>query len=324
MRSWFFQKDASGGTLELCDVPIPEPGHGELLVEVKAAALNRGEFTISTKDTAPQTAKPCGIECAGKVVSIGVNVPQKLIATSVMGRARMAFSEYAIMRADQVMAVPLGMDWDAASTTAITYQTAYDIIRVNGHLKPGEWLLITGISSGVGVAAMQIGKLFGARVIGTSRSADKLEKLKKYGLDIGVLQNEEMKEQIRKQTDGKGVDLVVNTVGGSLFADCIELLGYQGRMGTVGYVDGITRVELDISQQHAKRLSLFGVSNKMRSAEENALMVHDFIKDIWPAYAEGRLQPMIDRTYSYTQLPEALAYMRSNEQVGKVVLRMEE
>jgi NADPH:quinone reductase-like Zn-dependent oxidoreductase len=172
---------------------------------------------------------------------------------------------------------------------------------------------------------MQTAKMLGARVIGTSGSADKLERLKAAGLDAGICtRSADFCAAVLQATDGKGANLVVNTVGGSVFAECVRSLAFQGRLATVGYVDGVLKGEMDIEALHAKRLTLFGVSNKLRSAEQRAQSVRGFVADILPAIADGRIQPIIDRVFAFDELPAAKARMESNAHLGKIVVRMQE
>jgi len=197
------------------------------------------------------------------------------------------------------------------------------MLVAQGNLKANEWLLVTGISSGVGVAALQAAKAIGARVIGTSGSAQKLQKLKSLGLDLGIhTRTGNFKNAVMEATGGKGADLVVNNVGGTVFAECIRALAYQGRLATVGYLDRTMQAELDLDALHAKRLRLFGVSNKHRTAAQRAETVRGFIADFLPHFAAGRIQPLIDKVYPFDRLPEAQAYMESDAHMGKVAIRM--
>jgi NADPH:quinone reductase-like Zn-dependent oxidoreductase len=192
-----------------------------------------------------------------------------------------------------------------------------------GNLKSGETLLITGVSSGVGVAALLAGKALGAKVIGTSGSPDKLAKLKPLGLDLAIqTRKADFAKQLLDFTGGRGVDLVVNNVGGSVFAECVKSLGYEGRLATVGYLDGVMKAEMDIEALHSKRLKLFGVSNKMRNSAQRAVTVNGFKKDFLPLFASGKLKPLIDRVYDFGELPDAIARMKADAHVGKIVVRI--
>jgi NADPH:quinone reductase-like Zn-dependent oxidoreductase len=227
------------------------------------------------------------------------------------------------MDAREAIAIPKGLSWEEAASIPLVFCVVHDMLIAHGKLKAGEWLLVTGISAGVGVAALQTGKALGARVIGTSGSQEKLDKLKAMGLDVGIRTRAgDFSDAVMKATGGKGADLVVNNVGGSVFADTIRALAYEGRHATVGYVDGVLKSEIDLEALHTKRLTLFGVSNRLRSAEQRAVTVRGFAADILPLIDEGKIKPLVDRVFPFDELPAAKAYMESNAQVGKIAVRI--
>ena len=321
MKSWFIASGKDSTTLDLREVPVPEPKAGEIIARVKAAGLNRGEF-IAGHGLSGGAANSAGIEAAGEVVKVGEGVREFKPGDRVMGRAFHAYSEFAMFRIGDAMPAPAKLSWEEAAGASIAYLTAYDMLWPGGQLKAGEWLLVAGASAGVGVASVQLGKLVGAKVIGTSGSAEKLKKLAALGMDLGLQnRNGGFEKAIMEATGGKGVDLVVNNVGGTVFAECIRVMAYRGRLATVGYVDGVVKAELDILALHSKRLHLFGVSNKMRSAAEVAEGVRGFTRDVLPAIAGGHLRPVIDKVFSFDDLPQAKAYMESNAHLGKIVIR---
>ena len=321
MKSWFITSDKDATSLELRDVPVPEPKAGEVLARVKAAGLNRGEF-IAGHGVSGSSPKAGGIEAAGEVVKVGEGVKSFKPGDRVMGRAFHAYSEFAMFRIGDAMTAPAKLSWEEAAGASIAYLTAYDMLWPGGELKAGEWLLVTGASAGVGVASMQLGKLIGAKVIGTSGSAEKLKKLAALGLDLGLQnRNGGFEKQVMEATGGKGVNMVVNNVGGSVFAECVRVMAYKGRLATVGYVDGVVKAELDILALHSKRLRLYGVSNKMRNAAEVAEGVRGFERDVLPAIASGHVRPVIDKLFPFAELPQAKAYMESNAHLGKIILR---
>ena len=321
MKSWFIISGKDSTSLELREVAAPEPKAGELVARVRAAGLNRGEF-IAGHGVSGSGAKACGIEAAGEVVKVGEGVKNFKPADRVMGRAYNAFAEFATFRIGDAMSAPAKLTWEEAAGASIGYLTAYDMLWPGAQLKAGEWLLVTGASAGVGVASVQLGKLVGAKVIGTSGSAQKLHKLAALGLDLGLQnRNGGFEKAVMEATGGKGVDVVVNNVGGSVFAECVRTMAYKGRLATVGYVDGVVTAQLDILALHARRLKLYGVSNKMRSAAEIAEGVRGFERDVLPAIASGQLRPVIDRVFPFAELPQAKAYMESNAHLGKIILR---
>lgn len=312
MRAYFIHTEGARTRLEVRDAPAPHPAPGQVLVKMRAAGLNRGEF-IAGRGVAAQAAKPAGTEGAGEVVGTGERV---------MGRCAGAFAEYALMDAREAIPVPACLTWEEAAAVPIVFMVVHDMLMAQGALKKDEWLLVTGAASGVGVASLQAAKALGARVIGTSRSGQKLARLRSLGLDVALdAGTPDFHDAVMQATGGHGADLIVNSVGGSVFAQCLGALAFEGRMATVGYVDGVTKSEIDLDALHAKRLRLFGVSNKLRTPAQRAATVRGFVSDLLPAIADGRIKPLIDRAFRFDELPAAKAYMESDAHVGKLVLR---
>ena len=324
MQSYWMQMTDTDTALELRESPVPEPGPKQLLVRMHAAALNRGEFlTTHGLHGTPGTWKAIGGEGAGEVISIGAEVSSFKPGNRVMGRCAGAFAEYALMEAAEAMMVPPGLSWEEAAAIPLTFLVSYDMLMLQGRLQSGEWLLINGVSSGVGVASLQLGKALGARVIGTSGSAEKLAALESLGLDVGLCTRKpDFAQAVINATNQHGADLIVNTVGGSIFAENIRALAFEGRLATVGFVDGVGHADVDLATLHAKRLTVFGVSNKLRTKEQRAAAVPRFIKDVMPHFASGRIKPKIDCVMGFSQLADAKARMECGSHIGKIVLRM--
>lgn len=323
MQSWWMQMNDTGSVLDLRESPVPVPGPNQLLVRLRAAALNRGEFLHGGLHGQPGSWKAIGGEGAGEVVSAGAQATGFQPGARVMGRCAGAFSEYALMESAEAMAVPENLSWEQAASIPLTFLVAFDMLVLQGRLKAGEWLLVNGVSSGVGVASLQLGKALGARVIGTSGSADKLAGLQVLGLDVALhTRGADFAAAVMQATQQHGADLVINSVGGTVFAESMRAMAFEGRLATVGYVDGVVRAEVDLEALHAKRLTLFGVSNKLRSKEQRAAAVPRFAAEVLPLIAAGRIQPRIDRVMDLAQLQEAKARMESGAHVGKIVLRM--
>ena len=324
MKSYWIRPESGTTALELRDAPVPEPGPGQVLLRMHAAGLNRGELIVGHSVKAGGTAKAAGGEGAGEVARLGEGVTGFKTGDRVMGRCSGAFAEYSLIDAREALAMPKNLSWEEAACIPLVFMVVHDMLIAQGKLKAGEWLLVTGVSSGVGVAALQTAKALGAKVIGTSGSQDKLDKLKAMGLDVGIRTRAvDFADAVMKATGGKGANLVVNNVGGSVFAETIRALAYEGRHATVGYVDGVLESEIDIEALHTKRLTLFGVSNRLRTPEQRAVTVRGFAADVLPLIAAGKIKPLIDRVFPLAELPAAKAYMESNAHLGKIAVRMD-
>ena len=314
MKAYVLRSDPQATRLELRDKPQPHPGADQVLVRIRAASLNRGELIRGQGLVQAGTEKPAGMDAAGEVVGTGERV---------MGRLPGAFAEFGAMDRQDAIPIPAALSWEEAAAVPITFLVVYDMLVQQGGLKAGEWLLVTGVTSGVGVAALQAGKALGASVIGTSGSPGKLEKLKSLGLDVALpTRKGDFHGAVMKATGGKGVNLVVNNVGGTVFPECIRSLAYEGRLATVGYLDGVMKAELDLEALHSKRLRVFGVSNKLRSAAQRAATVEGFKRDFLPLFASGKLKPLVDRVYDFEELPKAKEAMEADAHVGKIVVRV--
>jgi NADPH:quinone reductase len=321
MKSYFLVSDNQSATLDLREAAQPTPSPNQALVKMHAASLNRGEFIHGHGLHASGSAKPAGMEGAGEVIAIGSEVSTLAIGDKIMGRCPGAFSEFALMDEREAMQVPSNLSMAQAAAIPLTFLVTHDLLVLQGHLKAGQWLLINGVSSGVGVAALQMAKVLGAKVIGTSGSQEKLDQLAALGLDVGInTRKPDYFDAVMKATDCKGVNVVVNTVGGSVFAESLRCLSFQGRMGIVGYVDGQLDAKVDLNALHAKRLCVYGVSNKLRTPAQRAEGIAQFTRELLPAFSDGRITPLIHQSFAFDQLPAAKALMESNQQNGKIVL----
>ena len=324
MQSYWMQMTDKDTVLQLRESPLPEPDAHQLLIRMHAAALNRGEFLLGHGlHGAPGTWKAIGGEGAGEVVSVGAEVVGFRSGDRVMGRCAGAFSEYALMEAAEAMKMPPELSWEQAASIPLTFLVAFDMLVLQGRLKREEWLLINGVSSGVGVASLQLGKTLGARVIGTSGSADKLAALTPLGLDVALCtRRPDFAARVMEVTDQHGADLIINTVGGTVFAENIRALAFEGRLATVGYVDGVVSAQIDLEALHAKRLTVFGVSNKLRSKKQRAAAVPRFVAEVMPQFVTGCIKPQIDQVMEFARLSDAKQRMEAGAHVGKIILRM--
>jgi NADPH2:quinone reductase len=320
----FYINSVNGKTVyEPREMPKPQPKAGELLVKVKAASLNRGEIMASISLHKVSEAHPAGGDCAGEVEAVGDGVTAFKPGDQVLGRARGSYAEYVVMAAAQAVPKPQRLSWEQAAAVPIVSVTAYEAMCLYGKLKAGETLLVAGAASGVGMIAVQAGKYLGAKVIGLSRSKEKLEKLKALGMDTGIVASGPgFADKVLEATDGKGVNLSLNLIGGSVFPDLVRAAANQGRIAIIGYVDNTHHSEIDLEIVHGRRLQIFGVSNALLPAAQRVEAMRGFAKELLPGFAEGRITPVVDKVFPFDQLPAAKAYVESNAQLGKVVVRM--
>ena len=323
MKSYWKQTRNNVTTLELRDVPVPQPGAGQLLIRMRATSLNRGELLASIARHRADTARPAGTDAAGEVHAVGAGVTAFKPGDRVIARAIGAFSDYALADAALTSLMPARLTWEQAGAVPIAYITAYESLLQLGHLKAGEWVVITGASSGVGVASLQIAKSMGARVIGVSGSVDKLARLTALGLEVAIhARGGGFASRALDATGGKGADLAVNLVGGTAFADCVAALADHGRLAIVGYVDRVMNADIDLAAVHGRRLNIFGVSNAALTPAQRAEATRGFDSAVMPALADGRIVPVVDRVFAFEELPAARAYLESNAALGKVVVTM--
>ena len=319
---WIVVKDHKAA-LEWRDIPVPQPKPNEIVMRVRATALNRGELVVGgAVHGGPE--KVGGTEAAGEVHAAGSAIKNVRVGDRVFGRVRGGFAEYVIVEEAQIIPLPANLSFEEGAAVPISYITAYEMLYPPyGKLKSGEWLLVTGASAGAGVASIQIAKMLGAKTIGTSGSAEKLAKLKAIGLDVAIpTRGADFADKVREATGGAGADLIVNLVGGTQFAECVSCLARHGRLAVVGYVDGSLKAEIDLSAVHVNRFEIFGISNAKLTAAEKAEATRGFVRDVVPAIADGRIKPVIDRVFAFDELPAAKAHMEASAMVGKIVVRV--
>jgi NADPH:quinone reductase-like Zn-dependent oxidoreductase len=324
MKSYWIRHEGNKASLELRELPIPEPAPGQMLLRVRATSLNRGDLLGAIAFHRAPEGRPAGVDAAGEVHRVGEGVKDFRPGDRVMARGRGCFAEYVLVDPALATPIPRHFSWEQAAAIPISYVTAWEALIQFGRLEAGEWLLVAGASSGVGVASLQLGKVLGAKVIGVSGSAAKLEKLRDLGLDIGIrARGEDFSARVLEATSSKGADLAVNLVGGTAFGACQKSLGNFGRLAVVGYVDGVMRTDIDLEAVHGKRLDIFGISNAPLTPAMRAEATRGFNRDVMPAIIDGRIVPVIDRVFPFDQLPLAKAYVESGAQIGKVVVRLE-
>ncbi len=328
MKAAMMVPGGSSGGWELREVQRPVVGPGQVVVRVRASSINRAEFRrlqamkLEPGKPAPET-RVGGGDAAGEVAEIGAGVVGVKEGDRVMGRCTGGFAEYALLDAREVMPAPDALSWDEAACVPVVFVVVHDGLCVSGRLDAGETLLVTAVPSGVGTAALVLGKYLGARVIGTSRSADKLERLKAHGLDVGVVSDAAGLGAALKDAAGPpGIDMVVDNIGADALVPCLDALNVGGRFVTIGRMSGVHTAELNIDRFAEHRLHLYGVSNRLRSAAQRAESAKRFLADLLPALSDRRLRPIVDSAFALDNIAAAQAHVEADRHVGKVVIRV--
>lgn len=311
--------------LEEREVPEPEPGRGEIRVRVHAAGVNRADL-LQRRGLYPAPADaPAdvpGLEYAGIIDAVGAGVSGLRPGDRVMGIVGGgAYAEAVVVSASLAVLIPERLTFEDAAAVPEAFITAHDAVFTLMGLRAGERLLVHAVGSGVGIAALQLAKVFGARVLGTSRSGWKLDRARDLGLDVGIeAGGPGFADVVQRHTDGAGVDAILDLVGGAYLADNLRALAVKGRMAVVGLVSG-ARAELDLGLLLRKRLTLIGTALRSRSTEEKAAATRAFADATLSLLAAGRIRPVVDAVISMREAAEAHRRMEANLNFGKIVLR---
>jgi NADPH:quinone reductase len=328
MKAAVMVPGADGGHWDIGELqrPVVPPGH--VLLRVRAASINRAELRrLRSLRALPGQRVPevrvGGGDAAGEIAEIGAGVADFAPGDRAMGRCAGGFAEYALIDARELMPVPAALSWEEAACVPIVFVVVHDALFVGGQLRRGETVLVTAAASGIGTATLVLAKHIGARVIGTSRSAEKLRRLKDHGLDVGVVTGSDgFGAAIAPHIGESGVDMIVDNIGGDVLAPCIAALAQGGRYVSIGRMSGVTSGELDIDRLAERRLHLYGVSNRLRTPAQRAESARRLIGDLMPALGAGAVRPLIDRCFPLDQLAAAQTHVEAEQHVGKVVIQI--
>jgi putative PIG3 family NAD(P)H quinone oxidoreductase len=308
------------------EVPEPtEPNEKVVHVRVHAAGLYRADL-LQVRGHYPPPAGYSpnipGLEFAGEVIAVGSNVDKWKAGDRVFGiTAGEAQAEKLLIHEDLIARIPDGLSYTEAAAVPEAFITAHDAIFTRGRLARGETLLIHAAGSGVGLASLQIAKQAGATVIGTSRTADKLDKCREFGLDAGMTTGDEVKfaAAVNEAIGGRGADVILDLVGAAYFAENMASLADKGRLILVGLPSG-SKTEFDLGMALSKRATIVGTVLRPRSIEEKAEAVKLFADEVVPLLASGVVEPNVDRVFAASEVRAAYEYLGSNRSFGKVVL----
>lgn len=315
---------AGPGEAALIEVDTPTPKPTEVLVRVRASALNRADLAVAAGQPHGSTGGPGaipGLEWAGEVVAVGAAVNDFHPGDRVMCSGAGGYAEYAIADYGRTFPLPAGMSFETAATLPVALQTMHDALITQAHLQPGETVLIQGASSGVGLMGLQIARWRKASVvIGTSRSPEHRARLPEFGATLAVdTKDPSWPEQVRQATGGRGADVIIDQVSAPVANGNLQAAAVLGRIVNVGRLGG-GRGEFDFDMHATKRISYIGVTNRTRSIEEQRAITERVRADLWQGIADGRFSVPIDSLYTLGEALAALARMKKNEHFGKIVL----
>lgn len=309
--------------LKPAELPVPQPGEGEVLIKVAGAGVNRPDV-LQRKGgyPPPPGASPLpGLEVSGTVIALGSNVGNIALDDEVCALIPGGgYAEYAVAAAPLCLPIPAGLELVHAAGLPETFFTVWTNLFDSGQLKSGETVLIHGGSSGIGTTAIQIAKSVGATVYVTAGSEEKCAYCRQLGADLAIdYRAEDFVEAIKTETGGNGVNLVLDMVGGDYVPRNFDCLGLEGRYVSIAFLRGGT-VELNLQKAMVKRQSWTGTTLRPRSVAQKAAIAVQLKEHIWPHLEDGSIQPVIHKVFPLAEAADAHRLMESSQHIGKILL----
>lgn len=333
MRAWLIEEPGAPEALQLGELETPKPGPQEVRVDIRAIGINRADL-IQRKGGYPPPKgfdpRCPGLEYAGEVVEVGERVTGRRVGDRVMGLiGGAAYAEQLVTHERDTLDIPAHYDYAQAAAIPEAFLTAYRALFLVGELAPGQWALVRGATSGVGQAGLQLIRTLGARSIATSRSQARLDDLDARlralghdrGFDLGLVDGDDgVAEQVHAETGGAHV--IMDFVGGPALKDNLEALRDEGRQVQVGVIGG-PKTEINMGKLLMRRLSVMAMTMRSLPIERKILLAQLFNDRLRPLFESGRLRPVLDRTFDFTEAVEAHRTMEEGEHAGKLVLLRE-
>jgi len=327
MRAAVITEPGGPDVLKVMEVDDPVPGPEDILVDVKASALNRADMLQRQGAYPAPFGSPSeipGLEFSGVVLEVGDRVDSLKEGDRVFGLlGGGGYASRTITHHRMAVKIPAGWDFVQAAATPEVYLTAYDALFNRGNLQMGESVLIHAAGSGVGTAAVQLAHQAGAFVFGTAGSAEKLAGATDLGMNVGINYHEQdFAEVIKEVTSGAGVDVLIDFIGAPYWDKNIASLAVLGRLVEVGLMGG-TKMEVDLRPLMAKRLQVCGTGLRGRTLGEKLEVTAQFRRHVLPHLTSGSMKPIVDRTFPLEEVAEAHKYMETNANFGKIVLTID-
>lgn len=325
MRASVITQPGGPEVLAIQSRPVPTPGPGEVLVRVRSSALNRADVLQRAGRYPAPSGVPAdvpGLEFAGEIVLNGPDATLWPVGARVCGLVGGgAHAEYLVTHERALAAVPDAIDWATAGAAPEACITAHDALVTQAQIRPGDTVLIHAVGSGVGLTAVQIARQLGATVFGTARTDSKLDCAREAGMTAGATPGDRgwVAAAAKAWTGGRGIDIVLDLVGGDYVRESVAALAPKGRLVLIGTLAGLES-SLDLRYMLARRLTVRGTVLRSRPIEERIAVTHAFAREVMPWLASGAVQPRIDCTFPLEQIAAAHARMESNETTGKIAI----
>lgn len=325
MRAVTIAEPGGPEVLTISDVPAPDPGPGDVIIEVAAAGVNRADLLQRTGNYPPPPSAPAwpGLECAGTISAVGANVENWQVGQRAMALlSGGGYAEKVAVPAGQVMPVPENLTLNQAAAIPEALATAWANLVYAGGLTAGMTALIVGGSGGVGSLAIQLARLRGARVIATAGSAERAGRCEELGADLGIsYRDEDVVERVREFTDGQGVDVILDVLGAGALNENLRMLATDGTLVIIGMQKG-RKGELDIARLMSRRAKIVGTTLRSRSIAEKSAIIAEAAACALPWYENGKMVPVVHGEYDLADAAQAHRDLDSGDVFGKLVLRV--
>ena len=318
-------KGGPADVLKPAEGPVPQPQAGEVVIEVHYAGVNRPDvLQRSGSYPPPPGASPIvGLEVAGRITAVAPDVTQWKVGDLTCALTPGGgYAEYCAVPAPHCLPIPKGLSVKEAAALPENFYTVWTNVFDRGRLQAGETILIHGGSSGIGLTAIQLAKAFGATVYTTVGNNEKAEFCKKMGADAAVnYREQDFAAEVAQLTDKKGVELILDMVGGPYIEKNFKSLGLEGRLVQIAFLQP-SKVELDCLPIMIKRLTFTGSTLRPRTVAQKAAIAHDLLKKVWPLLESGKIKPVIHATFPLKDARLAHELMESSKHIGKILLEV--
>ena len=314
----------SPDVMHVADGPVPQPRDDEVLIEVAYAGVNRPDCSqrAGTYPPPPDASPVLGLEVAGRIAARGAGVTAWNIGDDVCALVPGGgYAQYCTTPADWCLPVPRGLSLEQAAGLPENYFTVWNNVFERAHLARGESFLVHGGTSGIGLAAIQLAKAFGATVFTTAGSAEKVAFCRSIGADLAIdYKKQDFAEEVKRLAKG-GIDVILDMVGGDYIERNLKCLAVEGRLAQIAFLKG-SRVECDWRFVMLKRLTVSGSTLRASPAPRKAMLARALREKVWPLFEAGKLRQVIHATFDLAQAPQAHALMESSKHIGKIMLRV--